>query len=98
MKNTYKVGMLVDHPMRPQWGPGKVVAVAEDRIHVYFRNDLEKKAKTIVTTCVSPTVAESQTDDVLDILPPAVHDGDSWMLPKNYEKLMQRASKLQPTA
>ena len=100
MKNgTYKVGMLVDHPARPQWGPGKVVAVGEDRIHVYFKNELEKKAKTILTTTVAPTVAEEQTDAVLDSLPVATLDGVYWMLPKNYEKVMAKAAaKLVATA
>jgi hypothetical protein len=99
MKNgAYKVGMLVDHPARPQWGPGKVVAVGEDRIHVYFRDDIEKKAKTILTTTIVPTVAEEQSDKVLDALPEATHDGVYWMLPKNYEKVMAKAAKLAEAA
>ena len=89
----YKVGMLIDHPKRPQWGPGKVVAVADDRIHVYFRDDLEIKAKTILTAIVSPGIAEAQNDAVLDLLPAAAHNGVDWMLPKNYEKLMHLVTK-----
>jgi len=86
---TYKIGMLVDHPKRPQWGPGKVIALGEGRMYVYFRDDLEKKAKTLLTTVVSPTIAEEQTDAVLDLLPQATHDGVSYMLPKNYAKVMR---------
>lgn len=85
---SYKIGMLVEHPSRPQWGPGKVIALGEGRIYVYFRDELEKKAKTLLTTIVSPRIAEEQSDAVLDLLPPAVHDGVSYMLPKNYMKLM----------
>ena len=52
-------------PARPQWGPGKVVAVGEDRIHVYFRNELEKKAsRPFLTGTVAPTVSVEQTDSV----------------------------------
>jgi hypothetical protein len=85
---TYKIGMLIEHPSRPQWGPGKVVALGEGKIYVYFRDELEKKAKTLLTTIVSPTVANEQSDAVLDLLPPATHDGADYMLPKNYMKLM----------
>ena len=86
--SSYKIGMLVEHPSRPQWGPGKVVAMGEGRIYVYFRDELEKKAKTLLTTIVSPKIADSQTDAVLDLLPPATYDGAAYMLPKNYMKLM----------
>ena len=92
-KSDYKVGMLVEHPTRPQWGPGKIVAIGDDRIYVYFRDDLEKKAKTILTTVVTPRIAAEQADAVLDVLPSATHDGINWMLPKNYEKVLLRAAK-----
>ena len=88
-KPSYKVGMLVEHPNRPEWGPGKIVAVADDRIFVYFRDALEKKAKAILTTLVTPVVAENQTDAVMDLMPAAVQDGADWMLPKGYEKRMR---------
>lgn len=91
-KSEYKVGMLIQLPNRPQWGPGKIVAIAEERLYVYFRDDLEKKAKTLLTSVVTPVVADEQTDAVLDSLPAATHDGVSWMLPKNYEKVMARAA------
>ena len=91
-KAEYSVGMLVEVERRPEWGPGKVVAVSQGRLHVYFRNSLEKKAKTLLTEVCKPNIAEVQTDAVLDTLPPATHDGADWMLPKNYEKLMARAA------
>jgi hypothetical protein len=91
-KSEYKVGMVIQVPARPQWGPGKIVAIAEERLYVYFRDDLSQKAKTILTTVITPVVAEEQTDAVLDSLPPATHDGVNWMLPKNYEKVMARAA------
>ena len=85
MKNVhYKVGMLVDHPNRPQWGPGKIVHVEATRVHVFFRDDLERKAKAIVRSVVSLSVAAAQSDGVLDGLPAAVCDHGSWLLPASY--------------
>jgi hypothetical protein len=85
--------MLIEVPRRPEWGPGKVVGMSQGgRLHVYFRNNLEKKAKTLLTEVVKPTVAELQSDAVLDTLPVATQDGNDWVLPKNYEKLMARAA------
>jgi hypothetical protein len=89
----YKIGMLVEHPSRPQWGPGQVIALGEGKIYVYFRDELEKKARTLLTNIVAPRIAESQTDEVLDLLPAATHDGMNYMLPKNYLKLMHLAVK-----
>ena len=90
-KGEYRVGMLIEVPRRPEWGPGKVVGISEGgRVHVYFRDSLEKKAKTLLTEVVKPTVAAVQTDAVLDRLPAATQDGDDWVLPKNYEKLMAK--------
>jgi hypothetical protein len=84
--------MIVEHPARPQWGPGKVMAVAEGRVHVVFRDELEPKAKAIMTEMVPLNVAAEQTDGVLDLLPAATELAGSWMLPKNYERLLNRAS------
>jgi hypothetical protein len=91
-KSEYSVGMLIEVPRRPEWGPGKVVGMSHGgRLHVYFRDSLEKKAKTLLTDVAKPTVAAIQSDEVLDALPAATQDGSDWMLPKNYEKLMARA-------
>lgn len=81
-KQEFTVGLLVEHPQRPQWGPGRIVAVAEDRIHLFFRDDLEEKAKVILTEFVALRVLEEQADSVLDSLPPAKFDGRDWILPK----------------
>lgn len=81
-KAMYSVGLLVEHPQRPQWGPGRVVAVADDRLYVFFRDDLETRAKVILTELVSLKECESQADEVLDGLPAAKFDGQNWVLPK----------------
>lgn len=94
-KNTspnYKVGMIVEHPNRPEWGPGKVVAVSGDRLHVHFRDALERKAKVMVRAVVCLNVAGEQSDSVLDRLPPVKLDGTDWLLPVNYERLLKRSA------
>jgi hypothetical protein len=88
----FKVGMLVEHPARPQWGPGKVVAVDESRLHVYFKNEIEAKAKTFMRSMAPLKVCHDQNDEVLDSLPKASQQSGEWMLPKNYEKVLSRAA------
>jgi hypothetical protein len=85
MKNVnYKVGMLVDHPARPAWGPGKIVHVSATKVYVFFRDALERKAKPIVFAVAPLEVAASQSDAVLDQLPAATEDLGSWLLPARY--------------
>lgn len=81
-KQTYTVGLLVEHPQRPEWGPGRVVAVGGDRVNVFFRDALENRARVILTGLVSLKVCDSQVDEVLDNLPPAKFDGHDWVLTK----------------
>ena len=97
-KQTYSVGMLVEHPQRPEWGPGRVVAVASDRLHLFFRDALEGRAKVILTQLVSLKVCESQVDEVLDNLPPAKFDGRDWVLPKAKRAVGAAKRKVQPLA
>lgn len=95
MASHYEVGMIVEHPKRPQWGPGKVVAVSVDRLYVVFRDALERKAKVIMRSHAELGAAESQSDALLDHLPPAKQDGTDWLLPANYDRLLRKAM---PTA
>ena len=78
----YAVDQLVKHPQRPEWGPGRVVAISEGRLHVFFRDDLGAKAKVFLTELVSLRVCDEQADAVLDELPDAKFDGQDWVLPK----------------
>jgi hypothetical protein len=81
-KQTYSVGLLVEHPQRPEWGPGRVVAVGTDRIYVFFRDAMENRARVILTELVALRTRDDQTDEVLDHLPPAKYDGRDWVLTK----------------
>lgn len=99
MKNTpVKVGMIVEHPKRPQWGPGKVIAVSEDRVYVFFRDDMETRAKSIIPSIVELKIAESQNDAVLDQLPPAKLDNGDWILTKAKRVSKAKAAAAAATA
>ncbi len=74
---SYVVGMLVEHPNRPAWGPGKVLClggVGGSKITVYFRDveeqNLNDAVKIMDTNLVQLRVAATQTDPMLDNLPP----------------------------
>jgi hypothetical protein len=70
---AYTVGMIVEHPTRPDWGPGKVLAVEHERITVYWRDLRESKAgdavKVMNINAIPLSVAASQSDPWLDHLP-----------------------------
>src|SRR4051812_28970020 len=70
----YTVGLLVTHPNRPEWGPGKVLDVAGDVAVICFRDAPETKAgegvKRIDVKRMPLPAAPSQTDPWLDALPP----------------------------
>lgn len=73
----YRAGLLVAHPQRPEWGPGRVLSVDGTKITVYFR-DLpgdhpEAAVRTIETKYVSLAVAPNQSDPFLENLPPFAH-------------------------
>jgi hypothetical protein len=87
----FQVGMLVEHPARPQWGLGKIVAMDDERLYVVFMGDLAFKAKAFIRTIAPLSIAEKQTDTVLDTLPPAKLLEGSWELPRNYARLMLNA-------
>jgi hypothetical protein len=70
----YKVGMIITHPNKPEWGPGKIQAVNGKDIVVYFRDLCEQKPgdaqKTISTDWAKLTMSEVQSEPWLDNLPP----------------------------
>ncbi len=70
----YHEGLIVLHPRKLEWGPGRVLAVQGSRVTVYFRDlpgDHPKAAvRTIDTTIVSLNSADTQSDPFLDNLPP----------------------------
>ena len=74
MVNTgIKIGMIVLHPQKPEWGPGKVLAIAGPHVTVYFRdaggNTVGERIKKLDMSRVSLEVAPEQSDVWLDHLP-----------------------------
>ncbi len=70
---TYKVGLVVENPKAPQWGPGKILAIEGRTVTVYFRDFTERKrgdaVKKISLDHVELAVSRSQSDPMLDNLP-----------------------------
>ena len=91
----YLVGMLVQHPNRPQWGPGKIVGIEGDRVYVYFRDALEPVAKRIMVSVVPLQPCPQQSDVVLDALPGPAKVGDDWTMPTSYERIIALAVQRQ---
>jgi len=79
---AYKVGMLVCHPNKPDWGPGKVVGVEAGRIHVVWRDVPGREAKKIDLSVVPLPPASEQSDPVLDNLPPVEKENGTFVLPR----------------
>ena len=80
---TYHPGLLVTHPNKPEWGPGKVVHVDGRSVHVIWRDLPERVAKCINVGHVPLPAAAEQSDEVLDNLPPLKGGKDGkWSLPR----------------
>jgi hypothetical protein len=73
--------MLVEHTVHPEWGPGKIVHVSGDKIHVVFRDVEEEMAKWFPANSPMLRIAAVQTDALLDNLPPLKEKDGRWMLP-----------------
>ncbi len=70
---AYGPGMLVRHPLRSEWGLGKVLAVHDDKISVYFKDD-SQDVRRISVDHVALEVVEGHIDSLLDNLPPFLGD------------------------
>lgn len=77
---SLQLGTLVISPAKPEWGPGKVVKVDSNRVHVVWRDLPDRAAKLMVTSAVQR--APDQHDDILDNLPPLVEKEGKLLLPK----------------
>jgi hypothetical protein len=72
--SKYSIGMIVEHPNKPEWGPGKIQALSQTQAVVYFRNFPEKEPgeaqKIISLDYISLSISPIQSDPLLDNLPP----------------------------
>ena len=91
MTDLHEVGQLVVHPKRPEWGPGKVLAVDGTKVSVYFRdvpeNALSGAVKTIDTALAKLAIEKDRKDLLLDNLPP--FDGETFRFQKKRLSLEQ---------
>jgi hypothetical protein len=71
---SYEVGMIVEHPGFPEWGPGKVLTIHDGKLKIYFRDDGEKEFRTFVAKDGILVLAAQQADPILDNLPRLVGD------------------------
>ncbi|MHB9133537.1 MAG: hypothetical protein ACYDBB_20930 [Armatimonadota bacterium] len=78
---TYTVGMLVENPKVPAWGPGKVVRVEEGKVQVIFRDTPERMAKLFHVTQSPLIPAAVQSDPTLDNLPAVIEVDGKLVLP-----------------
>ena len=92
-ESSYCVGMLVEHPKKPEWGPGKIVHVGGGKVYVIFRDVPDRHAKAIIIDVIELTKAALQSDPILDNLPPVLNEGNKWFLP--YSRLTHNGAMTQ---
>jgi hypothetical protein len=74
-------GALIENTSHPEWGPGKIVHVSGDKAHIVFRDLEEEMARLFPANSPMLRAAASQTDPILDNLPPLKEKGGRWVLP-----------------
>ena len=74
MPQSYQPGVLVRHPLKPEWGLGKVLEVRGKTVTVHFKDDSEKDFRLIAIDRVPLKIVANQSDPVLDNLPPFLGD------------------------
>jgi hypothetical protein len=89
----YKEGTLVENEGAPQWGPGKIVHIAGDNLYIFFRDIEGKEAKKFKADSPALRITASQSDPILDNLPPLVEKGGGWVVPGKRLTLMSSKGK-----
>lgn len=75
-----EVGSLIEHPQKPEWGPGKGVHMRGDTLYVFFRDLPGERARKFRADASRLTVAQS--DPVLENLPPFKERGGELVIPE----------------
>ena len=81
MTHGYREGMIVEVAKNPGWGPGKIVHISDDHLHIIFRDLDGKEARIYTLDAPALSVAAIQSDPVLDNLPPLSEKDGHWFLP-----------------
>lgn len=74
-------GMLVENSGAPKWGPGKIVHVSGDNLHIIFRDLEDDMARIFQADAAALCAAKKQADPILDNLPPLKEKNGRWVLP-----------------
>jgi hypothetical protein len=80
-------GTIVENPLKPEWGPGKVVRAGGPTVEVFFRDLPGDRARKFKTD--SLRVAAVQDDPFLDNLPPFREHNGELVLPSLRTTLAQ---------
>ena len=75
----FPVGTLVEHPKKPEWGPGKVVKATAERLYIVWRDLPDREAKKLIPSVL--VLAVEQQDAILDNLPPRVEKDGNLIFP-----------------
>ena len=76
------LGNYVTNPLKPGWGPGKVVHVRNGTAFVFFREYVEHR-RALKFKVDQLRLAEDQSDPILDNLPPFVEKNGEFLLPSD---------------
>src|SRR5690242_1030055 len=74
-RSALSVGMLVQHPAKPEWGVGKILTLSSSVARIHFKNDSEP-FRTLKLDLVALQPTPIQADPVLHSLPP--FDGEKF--------------------
>jgi hypothetical protein len=83
----FATGTIVINPLKPEWGPGRIVKAENSRVSVIWRDLPERHAKLMSTAAVQ--IASVQSDAILDNLPPLVEKDGQISLPMERITLAQ---------
>jgi hypothetical protein len=78
----FQVGMIVEHSTEHGWGPGKVIAVRDEKVHVVFRDVSGREAKTFPVNTNFLTESVTQNDPILSNIPPLKEENGKFVLPR----------------
>lgn len=78
---SYREGMIVDVATKVEWGPGKIVHISGNHLHIIFRHLEERVARVFSDGAPSLRVAMLQSDPTLDNLPPLIEKDGRWHHP-----------------
>jgi hypothetical protein len=80
MTREFREGMNVEVAKNPGWGPGKIVHISNQHLHIIFRDLDGKEARVFTLDASAFNIAALQSDSILDNLPPLSEKDGHWHL------------------